>query len=158
MINNRVVCFLLFSIFIFSIHSSSAQSKNVLGAKFTLLPVPKKIEAVQGQPLTYDGLTGIMLEGIDKKPVLDQPLNDLKSASAAGKGILVLKIDSSSAPASAEGYILEIKNGYVTITAKSNAGLFYGAQTLSQLLEDAKDQNIAIPACRITDYPDIDYR
>jgi N-acetyl-beta-hexosaminidase len=38
------------------------------------------------------------------------------------------------------------------------AGLFYGIQTLSQLLEDSQDQQIEIPACRITDYPEIAYR
>ncbi|HUQ66341.1 MAG TPA: glycoside hydrolase family 20 zincin-like fold domain-containing protein, partial [Flavitalea sp.] len=149
---------LLFSILIFSALALTAQTKNVLGSKFNLLPVPKKMELVEGQPLTYNGLTGILLVGTNKKPVLDQPLDNLNSVSSSGKGTLVLKIDSSSVPASAEGYILEIKNGYVTITAKSGAGLFYGAQTLSQLLEDAKDQKITIPACRITDYPDLDYR
>jgi hexosaminidase len=36
--------------------------------------------------------------------------------------------------------------------------LFYGCQTLLQLLDDAHDQQIYIPACRITDYPDVAYR
>jgi hypothetical protein len=130
----------------------------VLGPKFKLLPIPKKIELLQGSPLRFNDLTSIKLEGADKKPVLDESLNRLKEVSAAGKGTLVLKIDGSISSTSPESYTLNIKNGYVTITAKSPAGLFYGAQTLSQLLDDAKDQNIAIPACQITDYPDIDYR
>ena len=40
----------------------------------------------------------------------------------------------------------------------TQAGLFYGSQTLLQMLEDAHDQKVAIPACRITDYPDIAFR
>ena len=44
------------------------------------------------------------------------------------------------------------------INARSQAGLFYGSQTLLQMLEDANDQRVAIPACRITDYPDIAFR
>jgi hypothetical protein len=71
---------------------------------------------------------------------------------------VVFKIDENSSLPSAEGYILEIKNGYVTITAKSQSGLFYGGQTLSQLFEDARDQQVSIPSCKITDFPDIDYR
>ena len=133
-------------------------SQNVLNAKFKLLPVPKKIESLQGTPLSHNSLTGFRLEGTTTKPVLDEPLNNLKETTASGKGSLVLKIDSNNASASAEGYTLEIKNGYVTITSKTQAGLFYGAQTLSQLLEDAKDQQLTIPACHITDFPDIDYR
>ena len=158
MINKTLNSFLLFSIFIISTTALSAQNKNALGSKFKLLPIPKKIELIQGTPLSYDDLTSIKLEGTDKKPVLDQTLDVLKSTNAAGKGTLVFKLDSSSSPSSPEGYSLEIKNGYVNITARKNAGLFYGAQTLSQLLDDARDQNIKIPACKITDYPDIEYR
>ena len=86
-------------------------SQNVLNAKFKLLPVPKKIESLQGTPLSYNSLTGIRLEGTATRPVLDEPLNNLKETTASGKGSLVLKIDSNNASASAEGYTLEIKNG-----------------------------------------------
>jgi N-acetyl-beta-hexosaminidase len=158
MTKNRLYPLLLISAYIFSSSTLIAQNRNVLGSKFKLLPVPKKIEIVQGTPLSYNDLTSIRLEGTNKKPVLDRPLEDLKEISAAAKGTLLLKIDNGSSPSSPEGYTLEIKNGYVTINSKGQAGLFYGAQTLSQLLEDAKDQNISIPACKITDYPDIDYR
>ncbi len=66
--------------------------------------------------------------------------------------------NSNNLPGSTEGYILEIKDQQVMLRAKDKAGLFYGCQTLLQLLEDAHDQNMAIPACTITDYPDIAYR
>jgi N-acetyl-beta-hexosaminidase len=66
--------------------------------------------------------------------------------------------DDQALPSSPEGYILEIKNGQSTINARGQAGLFYGSQTLLQMLEDANDQQVAIPACRITDYPDIAFR
>lgn len=156
MIKKNFNSFLLVSAFV--LLKTASYSQNVLNAKFKLLPVPKKIELLQGTPLSHNSLTGIRLEGAATKPVLDQSLSYLKEKSAPGKGTLVLKIDSNASPSSLEGYVLEIKNGYVTIGARGQAGLFYGAQTLSQLLEDAKDQKITIPACRITDSPDIDYR
>ena len=54
---------------------------------------------------------------------------------------------------------MEISNGQIIISAKlQETGLFYGCQTLLQLLEDSRDQLIAIPSCRITDFPDVAYR
>lgn len=36
--------------------------------------------------------------------------------------------------------------------------MFYGCQTLEQLLEDARDFHVPIPACKITDSPALSYR
>lgn len=155
MIKNQVRKFLfVVSLFV----SVSVAAQDGLGSKFKLLPVPKKVDVLKGAGISYDALTSLKLEASAAKPVLDKSLADLKEASSQGKGTLVMKIDSAEMSASPEGYILTINNGYVTITGGSQAGLFYGAQTLSQLIDDARDQNIAIPACKITDYPDISYR
>jgi hypothetical protein len=96
--------------------------------QFTLLPIPKKIELLNDDPSSPGNIN------IDKK------------------------IDTSVNLPSPEGYILEIKGNSASITAKDSAGIFYGDQTLHQLVQDATDQNISIPSCRITDYPDIAYR
>ena len=61
-------------------------------------------------------------------------------------------------PESPEGYVMQISEGQVSISSRSEAGLFYGCQTLLQLLEDASDQQIPVPACVITDYPGVAYR
>jgi hypothetical protein len=61
--------------------------------------------------------------------------------------------EAESLPESSEGYCLRIANGNVKITARGEAGLFYGCQTLEQLLEDARDTGVSIPACEITDWP-----
>lgn len=42
--------------------------------------------------------------------------------------------------------------------ARTEAGLFYGCQTLEQLLEDSRDFGREIPQMKITDYPAIAYR
>jgi hexosaminidase len=74
-------------------------------------------------------------------------------------GALVLNISADKdIPSSNEGYVIELRYNQVTVRARDQAGLFYGCQTLLQLLEDAWDQQISIPACRITDYPDVAYR
>ena len=126
---------------------------------FKLLPQPQKIEILTGQGIGHSSLRSIFLKGGSQKPVLYGVLNSLQRSDKAGPGVLTMIIsDDQALPNSPEGYILEIKNGQSTINARGQAGLFYGSQTLLQMLEDANDQQVAIPACRITDYPDIAFR
>jgi len=58
----------------------------------------------------------------------------------------------------AEGYLLDIENEKVQITAKDQAGLIYGLATLQQLMEDAQEQKVKLPRCHIKDFPLLDYR
>jgi len=104
-----------------------------LGPAFALLPAPQRIEPIGGRGLLYRELAQV-------------------------ENVLSVRIDSSLDLPSPEGYTLRVAEGRVSIRAKAEAGLFYGLQTLNQLLEDAKDQEIAIPACFITDYPSIAVR
>lgn len=147
---------MLLSVFL-SAHLFAQVKQSVLGSKFKLLPIPKKVELLQGNGIRHNAITSISFEEGAVKPVLDDVFSNLKETGKKAAGTIVFRIDNN-ATSSPEGYILEIKNGYVTISAKAPAGLFYGAQTLAQLVQDAKDQQVTIPACRITDYPDIDYR
>ena len=77
----------------------------------------------------------------------------------AGKGTLTLILDKTinNIP-SEEGYILTVSGEKAEITAKGEAGLFYGCQSLEQLLEDSRDYNKPVPACKITDFPALSYR
>lgn len=56
-----------------------------------------------------------------------------------------------------EGYRLAIEHGHVTISGK-NAGLFYGMQTLTQLLPAEIKPALALPALEIADHPRFGYR
>ncbi len=126
---------------------------------FRLLPTPQKIELLSGKPLPSQTLRLLHLQGNVTRPVLAQPLGALPLAEHPGKGVLTLEIaQSENLPKSSEGYILQILDEQITITSRGDSGLFYGCQTLLQLLEDAADQRIDLPPCRITDYPDVPYR
>ena len=57
-----------------------------------------------------------------------------------------------------EGYQLSVTDKVVSVRAESEAGAFYGLQTLSQLMEDASEAGIEIPAITVRDWPDIAYR
>src|SRR3954470_23373024 len=132
---------------------------NDFDKHFKLLPQPQKIELVNSKGISSTSLQSIYLKGITSKPVLYGSLKSLPLTNKSAGGVLELKLSAGSElPQSIEGYIIEIKDESVTITARDEAGLFYGCVTLSQLLDDAHDESIAIPACKITDYPDITYR
>ncbi|WP_461486787.1 beta-N-acetylhexosaminidase [Pedobacter sp.] len=55
-------------------------------------------------------------------------------------------------------YLLGSSTNNVSITGTSKAGVFYGIQTLIQLLPTVKASALNIPAVTITDYPRFDYR
>src|SRR6266542_1569958 len=149
--------FLLF-FFLCSLHAFSLDIKD-FDQHFKLLRQPQKIELINGKGIFYNSLQFIFLNGTLSRPVMYVSLNSLPLTNKVGEGVLIMEIsNSNNLPGSTEGYILEIKDQQVMLRAKDEAGLFYGCETLLQLLEDAHDQNIAIPACTITDYPDIAYR
>ena len=137
---------------------SAIESKD-FDKYFKLLPKPQKIEYLPGKEYSANDLRFIYLDGQAKRPVLDHPLNNLPLTGSPGNGVLTLELNQSDyIPKSPEGYILVIKDKKITISSRGEAGLFYGCQTLQQLLEDAHDQQINIPPCRITDYPGVPYR
>lgn len=136
-----------------------AYNKGDFDKDFKLMPQPKKIELLKGKGLPYTALRSVFLKGTTEKPVLYGLLKTLPLASQPGAGVLELNItNAQNFSGSPEGYSIQITDKKVVINAGGQAGLFYGCQTLLQLLEDANAQQIEIPACTITDYPDIAYR
>lgn len=80
-----------------------------------------------------------------------------------GKSIFLALVNDKSIPE--EGYKLTVNKGGVTITAQKPAGVFYGAQTLLQLLpagihsqSDLDYNEWDIPAVTITDQPRFGWR
>lgn len=57
-----------------------------------------------------------------------------------------------------ESYTLDITKNKITIEAADNQGLFYGIQTLLQLLPVEKNKQLAIPCLRIWDKPKFKWR
>lgn len=57
-----------------------------------------------------------------------------------------------------DAYTLTSLQKNISISGISNAGVFYGVQSLIQLLPVQKSATLSIPAVTITDYPRFDYR
>ncbi len=56
-----------------------------------------------------------------------------------------------------EGYVLRVADDALIIAAQYEAGLFYGVQTLKQLIRNYADKH-NIPAMEISDWPDFSFR
>lgn len=135
----------------------SAIDKAAFEKYFQLLPQPKSVVLGQGKGIGAHALRSLLLTGTDERPVLYDDLKQLPLAAKNGTGVLTLELVPNSNN-NVEAYRLEVKAGNVRIHASGKAGLFYGCQTLRQLLRDADAAGIDVPACTITDAPDIAYR
>lgn len=126
---------------------------------FRILPQPQNIIVLNGPGLQSGRLKHILLKGDFSRPVTGDILSQLTVDKAEGKGSLTLILDPALASVpSEEGYILTVAGDKAEIVSKGEAGLFYGCQTLEQLLEDARDYQKPVPACKISDFPVLSYR
>ena len=130
-----------------------------LPGPFRVLPTPRKVEILPGGGLSPEQLRTVVAgEGVTR-PVMGAFLNPLPYGAFEEDGALTLKLSTASnIPESVEGYILTVQGGSASVEARDQAGLFYGCQTLEQLLEDSRAACAPVPACRITDYPEMSYR
>ena len=126
---------------------------------FQIIPAPQHVEIIASEGLQLGDLTNLTISGNFDRPVMGQILEQLTESKEIMSGTLHLILDTTGmAPKSEEGYILTILNGNAEIISRGEAGIFYGCQSLEQLLEDSKDYNLAIPACKIIDIPKLSYR
>ena len=57
-----------------------------------------------------------------------------------------------------EGYTLTVDTSQIEIKATGGAGLFYGLQSLSQLMQEKSETGFSVPCTSITDFPRFPYR
>ena len=120
-----------------------------------LLPMPQSVE-LQGGRFAFDGNVSLEIAaGEEDNRILTAYLAESPLAfSADGKKSLKLEVAAVEGLTSPEGYRLEATKESVKITSPSGAGLFYGLQTILQLVDD----NGSIPTGVITDEPQLAYR
>ncbi len=91
------------------------------------------------------------------------PLKVISMKGVKEKGIRLSLIKNASL--GNEGYKLDVSKHEISISANKSAGLFYGMQTLFQLMPKqieevkfTKDTKWEVPVCSITDYPRFGWR
>jgi len=135
---------------------------------FSLIPAPQEVE-LTGEIITIDN--GWAIE--TKLDESSMALKRLQSGameyhgigfSGKGTGKIILEIDPGTAkndlsPEHAkQAYQLVIKPGVVKITGNAEAGLFYGVQSLLQLLKPLNTGAFSLPEGTINDWPDLELR
>ena len=145
---------------------SSCNDKETT-ANYQVIPLPQEITTAQSQPFTLNGSVKIIYpEGNEKMQRNAQFLADyLKKATGKdyavvagteGKGAILLKLGMESE--NPEAYQLSVNADGVTIAAPTEAGVFYGIQTLRKSIPVAIGTTPSLPAVEISDYPRFSYR
>ncbi|RAW01077.1 beta-N-acetylhexosaminidase [Pseudochryseolinea flava] len=78
------------------------------------------------------------------------------------KGAIVLSLEGGSADLGSEGYTLQIDEDQLKIVANKPAGIFYGIQTVRQIIADKNDKSSRdeweVATGTITDHPEYPWR
>ena len=156
---NRKIFFIIFNI-AFIIMQTSIQSQ------VQLIPKPQELNILKGN-FILPHEASIKSSGVSNNLVTYledylQELYGIKFIKNDRKGTpkVILEIDENFLNTKPEAYFLKINPDNITILASKEAGLFYGIQSLFQLLPKniSADEKIKIPSCEITDYPRFSWR
>ena len=157
-------------------------SSGLFSSSLPLIPYPNQLEVGQGV-LRVGARVSIEVASNEEQDrfaasLLAQELNSLggiaasvgakgaggprivlaRSDSQAGKRILDQSGLSLPPQAEEEGYILVVTPREVSIVSKSAAGVFYGVQTLRQLLQRTPGGDAELPVVRVVDWPAMRWR
>ena len=141
-------------------------SSEVKEANYQIIPIPQEIVMGQDGVFTLDNGTKVIYpEGNEKMQKNAQFLADYVKeltgntlqvvAGMEGKGILLQVTPNEAQP---EGYQLKVTSEGVVINGGSEAGVFYGIQTLRKSIPAGKGISVSLPAVEINDAPRFSYR
>lgn len=132
----------------------------ILRASIGIIPAPVKLVEKTGH-LTFKSFE-VKTSGFATSPwqliSFAQSIADNQPNEYHGDVVLKLSLDKQlSLPA--EGYQLEINSGNIEIKSSTEKGVFYGLQTLMQIVNQHKSYEIvSLPCLQIEDYPRFAYR
>jgi len=139
---------------------------TVKEADYNVIPLPAEVVLGQGEAFTLAEGTKVMYpEGNEKMrrnaEFLAEYIKEqtgrtlLVEPGTEGRGILLCVVANEEQP---EGYNLKVNKDGVVITGASEAGVFYGIQTLRKSIAVAKDAKVCLPEVEINDAPRFGYR
>jgi hexosaminidase len=153
-------------------------SAQAPGSRVRLVPLPATVELSASETFTIDSGTRVVVAagaGADVLHVahsliamIGRPQNaepvQLRAGAAAPEGAIELAIDAGRSALGEEGYELRVNRFGVTLTARTAAGLFYGTQTMRQLMPlsveygAALNRGLRIQAAHVVDSPRFEWR
>ncbi|MBI1982977.1 MAG: beta-N-acetylhexosaminidase, partial [Acidobacteria bacterium] len=178
--NIRLFCWLMGgALLLCSAAASFSDTVSPLAARgYAAVPMPQQVTVGAGDFRLGEGWRVELGAGVRADDVAVESLReDLRSRfgltlSAAGArgaaGVVRLAVapnsvsigealDRDKAVLAEQAYKLELGSGRITVTANAPQGLFYGVQTLIQLVKP-RDGAFWLPEGEITDWPDLQHR
>ncbi len=136
-----------------------------------IIPQPADLQPMTGS-YTLTKKTSIAYNKAEARPVADMLVQKLNAPTGLGLtaktaktgAIQLILLDQVNSVIGQEGYLLEVTPKGIVLSANQPAGLFYGMQTLLQLLpKEIESRTVAkaawtVPAVKITDYPRFGWR
>ena len=147
----------------------SAQPPTALYLRgYSVIPTPQKVELRKGD-VTLDASWSITTSGIPANHIAARALaNDLaefhglRLSNGARKIRLAVQKDAVAGVEDTElrsqAYRLMIAADRIDITGNSDSGLFYGVQTLLQLVKEGSGGKLLLPEAAIEDWPKLQLR
>ena len=143
-----------------------------------VVPIPASIQVSATDTFRVDSTTHVVFAGNGNAEVprvaaylvnllhgpLGVPARALTQDEAPPVRSIALRLDASKSALGLEGYELNVTRDAITLTAAQPNGLFYGVQTIRQLLPPSIEHRAALnrrlwmPAVRITDTPRFAWR
>ncbi len=169
------ICFLL-SIVLCTCTQKTIIKKEEAKSMISIIPQPTKTKQLEGS-FKFDKQVGIVI--LDKSLQINadylaewieqsvgyRPNIQLHKENLTEPGNIILMLDSRNKSKNDEAYQLKINTGQIEIKAKNDTGIFYGIQTLRQLLpieyqtkSDRAESSWDIPCLLIEDSPRYGWR
>lgn len=137
---------------------------NISGfAQVNIIPKPNEIKTAEGKCNYKKGISIKILRGDESTKLIQKHLTDFLSenkitVSNTATTVVSINLQQTKPTDSVnlEAYTLNITANNIAITSYGNAGLFYGLQSLFQLIKS--DSNKILPCMEIKDQPAFGYR
>lgn len=150
------VLFLLAAFLLVGASSTTKEPTNL--ADHTIIPHPAEITATGGR---FELKASNTVEAKDARlqNVADYLVESHSAFSDSGEAAgVVLSLDANDESLGDEGYLLDITEEQITISANEPNGVFNGVQTLLQLIPISVTENVELATGTIRDYPRYAYR
>ena len=140
---------------------SSEQTENT-----GIIPTPQQVEINDGYFILNEStviLNDFEISNVLKNDILEITGLDLCLSKKSNKKNSIIFQLKDSIPAKenmVQSYFINIEPNKITIEATTEQGLFYGAQSLKQIIRHQllTENNLNIPCYNIFDYPSLEYR
>jgi hexosaminidase len=155
--------------------------KQASNTQPSIIPIPNQLELKKGS-FRINGRTDIVFnsdndnvkalaDGLKSKlsAFIGKELKTSQLEGTQSKNSILLNLDETlNGTLGKEGYKMSVESSGIEISAPEAAGLFYGVQSLYQLLpaeiygdpseQTGKETDLTVPCIEITDYPEFSWR